>query len=56
MWQAHSTLDTWRGVVSQVPIAVHLDHANKEEEVMAALDLEEVRGTGLEGLEIKVGM
>ena len=33
-----------------MPIAVHLDHANKEEELMAALDLEEVRGAGLEGM------
>ena len=39
-----------------MPIAVHLDHASKEEELMAALDLEEVRQTGLEGSEIKGGM
>ena len=33
-----------------MPIAVHLDHANKEEELMAALELEEVGGRGLEGM------
>ena len=41
----------------QVPIAVHLDHANKEEEVMAAMEIEGVRERdGRRGVCEKKGM